>query len=56
MYNLESTRRFIAKHGLQETLKLFASENFPEKIKAELSKDFLFIGGYPNVELISSLI
>ncbi len=55
MYNLEATRRFIAKHGLEETLRLFASESFPEKIKEELAKDYLFVGGFPNVQLITSL-
>ena len=55
MYNTEALRRKIAKDGLQETLKLLSSDNFPEDIKAELSKDKIFVGGYPCLSIICSL-
>lgn len=55
MYNTEALRRKIAKDGLQETLKLLSSDNFPEDIKAELSKDKIFVGGFPCLSVICSL-
>ena len=55
MYDKNALRRKIAKDGLQETLKLLSSDNFPEDIKAELSKDKIFVGGYPCLSIICSL-
>lgn len=55
MYDKDTLRRKIAKDGLQETLKLLSSETFPEDIKAELSKEKIFVGGYPCLSIICSL-
>lgn len=55
MYNLESVRRRVKKIGVTQTLALLADPNFPDSIKEDLSKEKIFIGGYPNVELITSL-
>lgn len=55
MYDKNALRRKIAKDGLQETLKLLSSDNFPEDIKAELSKDKIFVGGFPCLSVICSL-
>ena len=51
-----SLKRLVSKKGVQYALQVLASPNLPECVKKDLSKKYYFVGGYPNVELISSLI
>lgn len=55
MYNVEALKRKIQKEGLQPTIILLSSPDFPKSIKEDLTKDRIFVGGYPNISLISSL-
>lgn len=55
MYNLETVRRRVKKIGVTETIALLADPNLPDSIKKDLTKEKVIIGGYPNVELITSL-
>lgn len=55
MYDIEAIKRKIGKEGLQETLKYLASPDLPEHIKEDLTKNYILVGGFPNVELICSL-
>lgn len=49
-------KRLVSKKGVQYALETLSSPNLPENIKEDLSKKYYFVGGYPNVELISSLV
>lgn len=52
----DSLKRLVSKKGVQYALQILTSPTLPEYIKEDLSKKYYFVGGYPNVELISSLI
>lgn len=47
--------RLISRVGIQGALFFLGASNFPETMKDSLAKDNYFVGGYPNVELISTL-
>lgn len=55
MYNKESLKRRIAKYGLQETIKLLSSDNFPDEVKFQLEKEGIFVGGYLCISALYSL-
>lgn len=47
--------RLISNAGIQGALVFLGASDFPEAMKDSLAKDNYFVGGYPNVELISTL-
>lgn len=55
MYNADAVRRRIAKYGLQETIRLLASDKLSEEAKAELEECNILIGGYPCISVLQSL-
>ncbi len=48
--------KFISQVGVPTALMFLSADSFPEDIKKSLSRENFFVGGYPNVELISSLV
>lgn len=56
MYTKDSVVRLVRKKGIIDALKILASPNFSDTAKKQLEKDFIFVGGFPNVDLISSFV
>lgn len=56
MWTTAKVQELIKTEGLQKTLMVLTDDNFPENAKEQLSKDYLFVGGYPNLELLYTLV
>lgn len=55
MYTKSSVLRLVRKLGLTEALKIL-SFKLSDDAKEQLEKEYIFVGGYPNVGLISTFV
>ncbi len=55
MYNITSLKRKIAKEGFQSTIDFLLSDNLPEHIKEDLTKEHVFNNGHLCLSLLYSL-
>lgn len=55
-YSEEALKRLVSKKGIQYAIQTLSSPNLPKEIKSDLTKKNYFIGGHPNISLISSLV
>ncbi len=56
IFSKANLSKLISIAGIQGALVFLGDSNFPETMKKELAKEHYFVGGYPNVELISTLM
>ena len=56
MYTKKSVIRLVRKKGLPDALKILSSLDLSDETKDQLTKESIFIGGFPNVELISTFV
>ena len=56
MYDKEALKRFIAKHGVDDAIKYFSSDDLPLHIKEDLTKIHVFNSdGYLCLSFLYSL-
>lgn len=55
MYDLNALRRRVRKEGVELVICELCSENFPKEAKEQLTKDNVFVDGYPNLSLLYSM-
>lgn len=54
MYDVNAVKRMIGKYGIDYAISVL-SKDFSEETKAQLTKEYLLVGGYPNLTFIYSL-